>query len=898
MTNFRISFSNPWLLLLLIPAVALTFLPYFRMAKKYRRTRNRIVSIILHGLVMVLCIAVLSGMTFSYDVANTDNEIILLVDASYSNYDEKEEKDSFIQDVLTNSGADYKIGIVTFGYTQRYVAPLSTDTKEVYRQYLETQTEPNTSATDIASALTYASELFTKPETAKIVLISDGIETDGKALNVIRGIAATGIKVDTICFPNKEKPEAQIIGVETPEETMAVGEEAEIVLSLQNNFGGNIEGASVTVFDNAVESKVVDFEIKENVQKVTVPITFDSDGLHSLRFMLSVENDTLDLNNQYYSYVYLYSFDNILIIEKDTNEASMLSGLLEEQYNVNVISIENDLDAIPKDIETLTEYEQVILVNIANSDMPLGFDDLLYTYVHDLGGGLFTVGGSNDAYDSQGNLIPHAYNREDMYGTLFQQMLPVQVVEYTPPIAVMIIIDRSGSMGKGEGSKLEAAKLGAESCLDALSTRDYCGIMTLETSYSEEARLTPVSQREVIRSAIRNIPENGGGTVFSGAIERAGKALLSVNVKSRHIILVSDGQPSDKLDQYGAFIDINAEAGISMSIIEIGGDSKAMREAAQRGNGVYHNDSEGDIGQLMYNDLMNEAIEEIAYGEPFTPQINEYTKVVANINQADMPFLTGYYGTRAKSDATVPLIGEYFVPIYAQWQFGEGRVGSFMSDLSGIWSADFINNPTGQTFIFNVVKNLFPTHEIVSNELEITYDEDNYKTQMNIYTKFQEGDTVEVRITPLSEEAVLYYSGNNTVPIVAASNYTRFTFEIVCPGLYEISIEKKDANGALTASLVTYKTFSYSKEYDEFPEEQTLLDSLASLGDGVVIEDVLNIFASFSPYLHYIYDPRILFLILATVFFLLDIAVRKFKFKWIHEIIRDYRLKQDIQEDK
>ena len=96
MSNFRIEFSNPWLLLLLIPAVALALIPYFRIAKRYRRTRNRVISIVLHCLVMLLCISLLAGISFRYTVVNAENQIILLVDASYSNADEKEAKDQFI----------------------------------------------------------------------------------------------------------------------------------------------------------------------------------------------------------------------------------------------------------------------------------------------------------------------------------------------------------------------------------------------------------------------------------------------------------------------------------------------------------------------------------------------------------------------------------------------------------------------------------------------------------------------------------------------------------------------------------------------------------------------------------------------------------------------------------
>ena len=139
MSNFKMNFSHPWLLLLLIPALVVTFIPYFRLAKKYRRNRNRVTSVVLHTIISVLCVTVLAGLTFSYQVPNTSNEVLLLVDMSHSSSPDanfEEERDNFVKSVLNASSSRYKLGIVTFGYDQVYAAELSNDTDEVYDNYI------------------------------------------------------------------------------------------------------------------------------------------------------------------------------------------------------------------------------------------------------------------------------------------------------------------------------------------------------------------------------------------------------------------------------------------------------------------------------------------------------------------------------------------------------------------------------------------------------------------------------------------------------------------------------------------------------------------------------------------------------------------------------------------
>ena len=94
MQNLTLHFNYPWLLLLFIPALALTLIPYFRLNKRYRKTRNRITSIVLHLVVMVLAISALAGLRFDYEVPNTNNEIILLVDVSETEEQSAEQRDN------------------------------------------------------------------------------------------------------------------------------------------------------------------------------------------------------------------------------------------------------------------------------------------------------------------------------------------------------------------------------------------------------------------------------------------------------------------------------------------------------------------------------------------------------------------------------------------------------------------------------------------------------------------------------------------------------------------------------------------------------------------------------------------------------------------------------------
>ncbi len=900
MSNLQITYDYPWLLLLIIPAVLLTVVPYFRLDKRYRFTRNRIISMSLHIVAMVLAINLLSGITFTYEVPNEQNEVILLVDTSDSNLEGAEDRDEFIRSVIDVCQEDCRIGIVKFGYGCKYAVELTSDKESVFEKYLLSE-NPDGSASALSDALKYTASLFTNKRTSKIVVISDGLETDGNALLTLSDIVSEGTRIDVMPFSDEQKTDIQILSATAEEANIVMGEKFVTNLVIKSNSSEKEEAAVLRLYDNGELYGETVVSIANGENELPVSLSLSQRGMHELVFELVTDYDLfgeplvdeVEGNNYYRMYVNLEEFENILLIERYENESEKLKSIISETKRVTDISVEADIADFPKTIEEMAEYEQVILVNIAYSDMPAGFEELLNRYVYDLGGGLLTVGGINDVKD--GDIVPHAYNRNDIENSVyFKQMLPINAVDYTPPIAVMIVVDTSTSMNNGD--KLDSAVDGARACLDALHDRDFCGVMSFSTASSERLSVLPVSQRDAIEEAIKKVKEDngslGGGTMFSDAIMKAGRALSVINnVERKHIILVTDGLPGDTYEDYSAYIGDNMTDGITMSVITIGLDSPTkeaeMQKTATAGGGKFYNVTDvKTLSSVMYKDLTQQAIAEIEYGEEFSLTVKDRSTILTGINANAIPKLSGYYGTVAKKGATVPLMGEY-VPIYATHKYGKGTVGSFMCDLNGEWSAAFIEDVVGKAIIMNIVESIFPFEDVRADGIRYELKSDNYSHWINVHGA-SDGQHIDVTVEPISAH-LSHLQGE--IGVSAAESNKRFTFSITEPGLYEIKILVSDESGVPVSEIPIYKVFSYSEEYDTFAktidEGEQLMALIAERGGGVIVSDPIDVFSNFTKTLVKEYDPRIILITLAIALILLDIAVRKFKFKWIHELIRE-----------
>lgn len=419
---------------------------------------------------------------------------------------------------------------------------------------------------------------------------------------------------------------------------------------------------------------------------------------------------------------------NILILEKYVGESAGLQAMIDSRHSLNVLCID-DHSNIPASVEAMTEYDEIILVNVAYADMPAGFEELLHRYVYDMGGGVLTVGGQNDMVNGQ--IIPHAYNRNDIaQSTYYKNMLPVQVNDFHEPVAVMLVIDRSASVmsnmlipgsitDPGDATYMkDVIQDAAMGILDTLSDNDYCGVINMQATSELKSPLIPASQKYDLMNAIcdSDMGDGNGGTVLSGAVMLAGDQLAELeNVASKHIIVFTDGKFGDQYYSYSTYIEENLSRGITMSIVTVGMYEKDILEelekAVELGGGKYYDidiEETKQAAALMGREFAIDNSPEIRYGQQFELEIGDTTSALKGVDPAQLSSLMGCYVTQLKEGAIAPLVCGW-IPIYAQWEYGEGTVCSFMCDLSGEWSADLAASEQGTTIINNIISVLANT---------------------------------------------------------------------------------------------------------------------------------------------------------------------------------------------
>ena len=400
----------------------------------------------------------------------------------------------------------------------------------------------------------------------------------------------------------------------------------------------------------------------------------------------------------------------ILVFGKADESAALLSLLAESgKYDAERADIADAAEY--GTAEALGAYDEIILNNVAVREMPDGFQEILCSYVYDLGGGLLTAGGR----DERGE--PHAYNRDDMTGTVYEEILPVQAVNFEPPAGIVFVLDNSGSMGASGAdgkSALDRAKEGISACLDALPAGDCVSVVTSDgTTAAPLTNLGRAGGADVIKTVMNGIGFGDGTQIYAGLSEAAELLLSAEGVYARHVVLLTDGEIPDAAACVGLAEKYYRENGITFSAVGLGASSfysETLEMFAESGGGKFYAAKTEDLFFLLFDDLHSPELREFEY-EPFFPEISDpLSPLFEGVNfmqEGDRVLMTaqlgGFFGARAKEGSEVVLSGPFGVPVYACRDFGAGKTGSFLCDLSGDWSAEFMADEGCRKFLLNAV---------------------------------------------------------------------------------------------------------------------------------------------------------------------------------------------------
>src|SRR2546428_9076699 len=505
-------------------------------------------------------------------------------------------------------------------------------------------------------------------------MLTDGQENGGQAVAGAQASRESGADIFYVPAPLTFDQEVVAESLVLPQE-VKYGEpfQARVVAwSLKDTQG------RLSLFRNGefLGSQVVRLQAGKNV--FSYRQSLDASGIHVYQAALEVDGDTIEDNNRAVGSVVVRGRPQVLLAEKDRSHAQSLASALRSQ-NIEVTVV--DAGGVPKDIVGLQKYDGVILSNVSSLKLTRAQMTMIRDYVRDQGGGLIMVGGEE------------SFGLGGYYGTPIEEALPVtmevkQKIEI-PSLAVVLSIDRSGSMAMSTGdekvTKLDLAKEAAHLVVDLLDERNEVGVMSWDTEFIWDVPVRQARDKGAIHHAIATI-KAGGGTDGYPALKEAYAVLFERPALLKHVIFLSDGQMTR--GDFAGLLRRMAKDKITVSTVAIGKDAdvQLMVDIAKWGKGRFYYTEDSQTIPRIFTLETQLASKASLVEQPFKPQLTAPNhEAMQDINWKAVPPLGGYVATTVKQNAELVLMSHQEDPVLATWRYGLGRAAAFTSDAKSKW---------------------------------------------------------------------------------------------------------------------------------------------------------------------------------------------------------------------
>ena len=799
-----LEFARPLLLLLLPAYIALIYLIDRRGGRRSRRIKHRVARVMR---CLLTCLCVLALAAPSVVLPGGQQAVWILADASASARGMQDQMTQSVRTALENKDASVNAGVIAFGGNAMVEKPLAQD-----GTYNGVTTAVDAQASDLSSALTLASALLPEDAQGRIVVLSDGATEDVRA--AAQQLAARGVTVDFQSFSGDALPDAQISQLNVPSRVYQ-GQSFTVTVQVTANHD---TAGTLVLYQNRTPVSSREVTLRRGDNTFTFRDTAADTGVVTYEARLISEGDSCAQNDSMGGYVYVQGAPKLLLVEGRQGEGSEMAAML----SAAAMQYETVLPAqLPYDAEQLRQYDGVVLVNVdydaADEEQWAALDSA----VRVLGRGLTVIGGDS------------SYALGGYRGSKLEEMLPVTIDVRNkldlPSLALMLVIDKSGSMSDGMfgTTRLELAKEAAMRAAEVLTPNDQVGVIAFDDAAKWVVNLQKAEDVEAIQNQIGTI-RPGGGTAFFTALYEATFALMNTQAQQKHIIFLTDGEAGDT--GYLQLCDIMQQNDITLTTVAVGSgaDQATLRTLAQQGGGRAYAANEFDNLPKSFTKETYLVSGSYVQNRTFTPVITEQSALT---DFEGFPQLSGYLAATEKSLATVSLMSDREDPILAWWQYGAGRVVSFMADSRGAWTSEFLQWDQAAAFYGGMAAFTLPGEE---REGQLTTE--------------RQGDAL--RIVYTAPEGAQTGLSTSVTALLPDGTQTQLALQESAPGVYEgeiaaaqlgayaLRVEQRDASGELQRVMEGGAVNGYSGEYDlRNQNAESTLPYLSALTGGREITD-------------------------------------------------------------
>ena len=721
----------------------------------------------LLGLLLLALFGVYSGRR------TRDLTVVFLLDRSASTRNVWEAQLTFVEEALARKSPQDRAAVVVFAGDAWVDRPLS-----LASILPGGASMPRIDATRIEQAVRLALALIPEGAPGRLVVLTDGLETSGLGAWALREAGARGIDVQLVqTGSGTPGAEVWIADVSLPARVYP-GDRVPVVIEIGSNVQ-QIAGFAWTAAGQTGAGQTGSGEVDLLGAETSVAFAFTADapGFVPLRVCIEPTLDTFTQNNCADGWVLVQGAPRVLVVGVQEDREAVTHALESAGLTVEQTTPE----ALPLSAQGLVEYAGVVLVNTPARNFAPQSLNALRAFVRDLGGGLVAVGG------------PQSYGVGGWLGTPLEEALPVQMQVQDPtrfpPMAMVVVIDKSGSMGVQEGgtTKIRLAAEAAIRVAETLNDADTLAVVAYDDRPADTIGPALMTERDALTAQLRRLQVGGGGIYVRESLLYAADLLHGVPLfpgQQRHILLLADGADAERQEGVPALVQGLLKEGITLSVVAIGSgqDVPFLMNIAEIGNGrFYLTQRAADLPAIFTEETTRAKrsyiVERTFYPAPLMPWLP-----VAGITVA--PPLRGYVATTPKATSQVVWEALEGDPLLVVWQYGLGRAVAWTSDTTGRWAAGWVEWEGFADFWGAVVRAVLTSPADADLALRVLSSDDSARVVLDVVDPevgYVDGLSLNLHVAPALGEGA-----SQTVALVQRA-----------PGRYEGRFTPQDRSAVL-----------------------------------------------------------------------------------------------------